>query len=31
LKKRIAPALLTPDEMAFLKRFERLRKLWIFN
>jgi serine/threonine protein kinase len=31
LKKRIAPALLTPEEAAFLKRFERLRKLWIFN
>ena len=31
LKKRIAPALLTPDELDFLKRFERLRKLWIFN
>ena len=31
LKKRIAPALLTSKEIAFLKRFERLRKLWIFN
>ncbi len=31
LKKRISPALLTPEELAFLKRFERLRKLWIFN
>jgi hypothetical protein len=31
LKKRIAPALLTAEETAFLKRFERLRKLWIFN
>jgi predicted Ser/Thr protein kinase len=31
LKKRIAPALLTSEELAFLKRFERLRKLWIFN
>jgi len=31
LKKRIAPALLTSEEMALLKRFERLRKLWIFN
>jgi len=31
LKKRIAPALLTPEELVFLKRFERLRKLWIFN
>ncbi len=31
LKKRIAPALLTAEELVFLKRFERLRKLWIFN
>jgi RIO-like serine/threonine protein kinase len=31
LKKRIAPALLTAEELAFLRRFERLRKLWIFN
>jgi len=31
LKKRIAPALLTSEELAFLKGFERLRKLWIFN
>ncbi len=31
LKKRIAPSLLTSEELAFLKRFERLRKLWIFN
>jgi serine/threonine protein kinase len=31
LKKRIAPALLTSEELTFLKRFERLRKLWIFN
>jgi hypothetical protein len=31
LKKRIAPALLTSEELAILKRFERLRKLWIFN
>ncbi len=31
LKKRIAPALLTSEEQAFLKRFERLRRLWIFN
>jgi serine/threonine protein kinase len=31
LKKRISPALLTAEETAFLKRFERLRKLWIFN
>ncbi len=31
LKKRVAPASLTSEELAFLKRFERLRKLWIFN
>lgn len=31
LKKRIAPGFLTFEETAFLKRFERLRKLWIFN
>jgi RIO-like serine/threonine protein kinase len=31
LKKRIAPTLLTSEELTFLKRFERLRKLWIFN
>ena len=31
LKKRIAPALLSSEELTFLKRFERLRKLWIFN
>ncbi len=31
LKKRISPSLLTPSDLAFLKRFERLRKLWIFN
>jgi len=31
LKKRIAPTLLTAEELALLKRFDRLRKLWIFN
>ena len=31
LKKRMAPALLTAEESTFLKRFERLRRLWIFN
>jgi serine/threonine protein kinase len=31
LKKRISPSLMTPGEIAFLKRFDRLRKLWIFN
>lgn len=31
LKERISPSLMTPEELAFLKRFDRLRKLWIFN
>jgi predicted Ser/Thr protein kinase len=31
LKERISPSLMTPQELAFLKRFNRLRKLWIFN
>ena len=31
LKKRISPSLMTPEELAFLKRFDRLRRLWIFN
>jgi predicted Ser/Thr protein kinase len=31
LKKRISPSLMTPEEMAFVKRFDRLRKLWFFN
>jgi serine/threonine protein kinase len=31
LKKRISPSLMTPEEMVFLKRFDRLRKLWFFN
>jgi RIO-like serine/threonine protein kinase len=31
LKKRISPSLMTPEEMAFLKRFDRLRRLWFFN
>ena len=31
LKERIAPELMTQEEMNFLKRFNRLRKLWIFN
>ena len=31
LKKRISPSLMTPKELAFLKRFDRLRRLWIFN
>jgi len=31
LKKRVSPSLMTPEELAFLKRFDRLRRLWIFN
>lgn len=31
LKKRISPSLMTPEEIAFLKRFDRLRRLWFFN
>jgi RIO-like serine/threonine protein kinase len=31
LKKRISPSSMTAEELAFLKRFNRLRKLWIFN
>ncbi len=31
LKERIAPTLMTPEELVFLKRFNRLRRLWIFN
>jgi RIO-like serine/threonine protein kinase len=31
LKKRISPSLMTPGELTFLKRFDRLRRLWIFN
>jgi RIO-like serine/threonine protein kinase len=31
LKERISPSLMTPEELAFLKRFNRLRRLWIFN
>jgi serine/threonine protein kinase len=31
LKKRVSPSLMTPEEIAFLKWFDRLRKLWIFN
>jgi predicted Ser/Thr protein kinase len=31
LKKRISPSFLTPDETAFLRKFDRIRKLWIFN
>lgn len=31
LKERVAPSLLTSEERAFLTRFNRLRKLWIFS
>jgi len=31
LKERLAPSLLTSEERAFLTRFNRLRRLWIFN
>ena len=31
LKERISPSLMTPEEMASLKRFNRFRRLWIFN
>ena len=31
LKERVSPSLMTPEELTFLKRFNRLRKLWIFN
>lgn len=31
LKKRVSPSLMTPQELAFLKRFSLLRRLWIFN
>jgi len=31
LKERASPSSMTPEETGFLKRFNRLRKLWIFN
>jgi serine/threonine protein kinase len=31
LKERVLPSSMTPEETSFLKRFNRLRKLWIFN
>jgi hypothetical protein len=31
LKRRVSPSVLTPDETAFLRKFDRIRKLWIFN
>ena len=31
LKERVSPSLMTPQELAFLRRFDRFRRLWIFN
>ena len=31
LKERVSPSSMTAAELTFLKRFDRLRKLWIFN
>ena len=31
LKERVSPSSMTPEETALLRRFNRLRKLWIFN
>ncbi|NWG01480.1 MAG: hypothetical protein HXY44_01330 [Syntrophaceae bacterium] len=31
LKERISPSSMTSEERAFLKQFNRFRKLWIFN
>jgi len=31
LKERVSPSLMTPEELTFIKRFNWLRKLWIFN
>ena len=31
LKERASPSSMTSEELTFLKRFNRLRKLWIFN
>jgi predicted Ser/Thr protein kinase len=31
LKQRASPALMTPEELSWLKRFNLLRRLWIFN
>lgn len=31
LKARLTPDLMTPKERSFLARFNRLRKLWVFN
>ncbi len=31
LKERVSPSLMTSEERSFLRRFNKLRKLWIFN
>jgi len=31
LKERASPSSMTPEEITFLKRFNHLRRLWIFN
>jgi serine/threonine protein kinase len=31
LKQRVAPSLMSPEELSSLNRFTRMRKLWIFN
>jgi hypothetical protein len=31
LKQRVSPGTMTPQDVTFLRRFNRLRKLWIFN
>jgi RIO-like serine/threonine protein kinase len=31
LKQRVSPASMTPQELSSLKRFNRIRRLWIFN
>ncbi len=31
LKERVSPSSMTPEETLFLRRFNRIRKLWIFN
>jgi hypothetical protein len=31
LKQRVSPSLMTLEELSFLKRFNLLRRLWIFN
>ena len=31
LKQRVCPSSMTPEELALLKRLNRLRRLWIFN